>query len=78
MSDEMVDVIAVNIATGKVRFMAQNKTERNAYAIVNMAVMRRGVDEEFFVTVEAGKFKEGDSYSSNAGGEGREPAGGNR
>jgi len=66
MSDKLFDVIAVNMTTDRVRFMAQKKTKRNAEVIENMAVIRRGVDEEFFVTVEAGKFKEGDSYSSNA------------
>jgi hypothetical protein len=42
MKDEMFDVVAVNLDTDKVRFIAQNKTLRNAEAIVSMAVMRRG------------------------------------
>ena len=50
----MFDVIAVNLTTGKKRHIATDKTERNAEAIVEMAVMRRGVDEEFFTTVPAG------------------------
>lgn len=56
------DVVAVNIESRKVRLMAENKTERNADAIERMAVMRRGVEEEFFATVEHGKYKEGDIW----------------
>ena len=49
--NELFDVIAVNIKTGAERFMAEKKTEPNAEAIVAMAVMRRGVDEEFYKAV---------------------------
>jgi len=61
-TEPLFDVVAVNIQTNNVRFMAQGKTERNAEAIVNMAVHRRGVEEEFYTEVPAGKFKEGDDY----------------
>jgi hypothetical protein len=44
----LFDVEAVNIKTGEVRKLAENKTRENAEAIVKMAVMRRGVDEEFY------------------------------
>lgn len=60
---KLYDVVAVNIKTTKVRLMAENKTERNAEAIVNMAIMRRGVEEEFFTEVPGGKYKEGDLYN---------------
>lgn len=66
MGDKLFDVIAVNMETDKVRLMAKNKTRWNAEAIENMAIMRRGVDEEFFTVVEAGKFSEGDSYKFSA------------
>ena len=49
---QMFDVVAVNIDTGKERLLAENKTERNADAIVKMAIIRRGFEEEFFKTVE--------------------------
>lgn len=58
----MFDVIAVRIDTQKVRLIAENKTERNAEAIVKMAVMRRGVDVEFFTEVPRGSYAEGDTY----------------
>lgn len=58
----LYDVVAINIATGKVRLLAENKSEANAEAIVKMAVMRRGVDEECYAEVPAGKYKEGDNY----------------
>ena len=43
-------VVAVNIKTGARRVIESGKTERNAEAIVMMAVMRRGVEEEYFDT----------------------------
>jgi hypothetical protein len=49
----LFNVVAVNIKTGARRIIAERKTERNAEAIVDMAVMRRGVDEEFFTTEPA-------------------------
>ena len=49
--NELFDVIAVNIETGAERFMAEKKTKENAEAIITMAVMRRGVDEEFYKEV---------------------------
>lgn len=60
--NELFDVVAVSIRKGTVRFIDQNQTKANADAIVTMAVMRRGVDDEFFVACAAGKFKEGDKY----------------
>lgn len=56
------DVLAVNLATKAVRIIAADKTDRNAAAIIDMAVARRGVDEEFFTTAETGKYKDGDQY----------------
>jgi hypothetical protein len=48
------DVIAVNIKTGATRVIATKRTERNAETDVNLAIMRRGVTEEFFKIVPAG------------------------
>lgn len=62
MDNQLFDVVAVNMKTNKVRIIAAAKTERNAEAIENMAVQRRGVEEEFFNTVPNGKFKDGDDY----------------
>lgn len=45
------DVVAENIKTGERRFLANGKTEANADAISNMAVLRRGVEEEFYIVV---------------------------
>lgn len=58
----LYDVLAVNQETGMVRFMAQGKTERNAEAIIRMAVYHRGVDTEFYSAVTAGSYKEGDEW----------------
>jgi hypothetical protein len=60
---ELFDVVAVDIATRRVvALFGERKTLRNAEAIVNMAVMRRGVDEQFYAEVPTGKFKAGDVY----------------
>jgi len=56
------DVVAVNISTQKVRILAAQKSEENAEAIISMAVMRRGVGEEFYTEVPAGMYKEGDQW----------------
>lgn len=58
----MYDVLAVNHGTGRISIMAENKTQRNAEAIENMAIMRRGLEEDFYVTVPTGTFKEGDQW----------------
>ncbi len=47
----LYDVIAVHMETGAERLIASAKTERNADAIECMAVMRRGVETEFYKTV---------------------------
>ena len=56
------DVVAVNLESNQVRLLAQQKTKRNAEAIVNMAVIRRGVNEEFFAEVAHGLYLEGEVW----------------
>jgi hypothetical protein len=51
---QLYDVVAVDLKTKAVRVMDRNLTLENAEAYVSMAVMRRGVDEEFFKAVPAG------------------------
>lgn len=59
--EHLWDVIEVEIAAPhKVRLMATGKTEKNAQAIVDMAVTRRGCENHFFTTASAGKYKDGD------------------
>lgn len=60
----MFDVFEVDIATRKVRAMGTEKTERNAEAIERMAIMRRGNDSNFFVTVPAGLYADGDTFDA--------------
>lgn len=57
------DVVAVNNKTLEVRIIAPGELPQNADAIVSMAVMRRGLDEEFFAAVAEGKYKAGDKWS---------------
>ncbi len=56
----MLDVIEVEFKTHKVRVIGRNKSERNAEAVVSMAVMRRGVENSFFTMAPAGRYSDGD------------------
>ena len=59
----MFDVIEISISSQKVLgFIAENKPKRTAEKIEEMAVIRRGVEDSFYVVVEAGKYKIGDTY----------------
>ena len=59
----MQDVLAVNLKTKQVRLLTeQPQTPDNAEAFVMMAVIRLGVEEEFFVAVEAGTYREDETY----------------
>ena len=58
----LYDVAAVNIKTSVVRLIDQGKTKRNAEAVVLMAVMRRGVEEEFFAVAAAGIYADGEKW----------------
>lgn len=60
---EIYDVVAVDLKTSKVRIIAAKKSLENAESCVTTAVLRRGVDEEFFASVTSGKYKEGDQYN---------------
>ena len=56
------DVVAVEMKSLRVRLIAEGKSERAAEGIVNMAVMRRGVEVEFFAEVPAGSYSDGDLW----------------
>ena len=59
----MYDVVEVSTDTHKIlSVIAQQKTKKNAEAIVEMAVIRRGVKNSFYAVVESGKRKEGDDW----------------
>ena len=62
---ELFDVLEVDIETRIVRLMTDcPKNSKNAEAIEMMALMRRGTDSNFFVTVKAGRFSDGDKYDT--------------
>lgn len=62
---ERFDVIEIGLDKPyRVRVIAEDKSEQNAEAIVNMAVVRRGCDNQFFATVPAGRYRHGDIYES--------------
>ena len=59
----MYDVVVVKVAAPhRVRLMAEGLSERNAEAVVRMAVARLGVEEEFYSYVPAGELKDGDPW----------------
>lgn len=60
-----VDVVAVEIETSKILWIKPNKTEANAEAIIYMAVMRQGVEDRYFTTAPAGRFKVGEKFTHN-------------
>lgn len=62
IKEQKYDVVAVNLVTRQVRFMARSKSLRAAEAIVDMAVARRGVDKEFFADAPAGDYADGDTW----------------
>lgn len=62
MSAPLFDVLAINIKTGIIRLLDRGKTYPNAEAIVKMAIMRRGVDEEFYTEVRADVYAEGEKW----------------
>lgn len=53
MSEQLFNVEAVNIETGDVRIIAENKTRKDA--IETLAVMRLGVGDEFYRIAPAQK-----------------------
>lgn len=60
---ELRDVIAVDESTNKILWVERNKSERNAEAIITMAVMRQGCDDRFFTDAPCGKYNDGDEYA---------------
>ena len=63
MSGNVEDVIAVNIQSGTVRVFARNEPPSEAEAIIEMAVVRRGCDVEFFTSAPCGRYNDGDQYA---------------
>ena len=59
------DVVAVKFSGRTVRLIAEDKTLENAQAVVNMAVLRRGVEKEFYSEVPAGSYTDGDIWTGS-------------
>jgi hypothetical protein len=64
MSEQLYDVVAVDMHKNTVKLMGRKLDTRNAEANVEMYVIRRGVLSEFYVKVPHGKFKDGDIYTN--------------
>lgn len=67
MSRESFDVVAVSLKgePRKVRVFARDEDEENAEAVIKMAVMRRGVEEEFYTTTRPGAYNDGDIWKGS-------------
>jgi hypothetical protein len=59
---EMFDVVAVSLDNRNVLWTMGPRDERNAEAIIMMAVERQGVEDRFFTTCKPGKYAQGDHY----------------
>jgi len=67
MDRELLDVVAVEMNSGRVsEILAIAKSERNAEAIITMAVVRRGVDTHFYQEIPTASKKVGDSIYDQA------------
>jgi hypothetical protein len=62
MTKPLKDVVAVDLVNYKATVIATDRTSDNAQAVVKMAVLRRGCEENMFVAVPAGKWKTGDRW----------------
>jgi len=62
-NEVLFDVVAINLENHTVRVFYRNKDERNADAIINMAVIRRGVEKEFYVKTTPFQYNDGDKYT---------------
>ena len=60
---ELYDVVAVRMDVLTVRLIGEGKTLPNAEAVVKLAVMRLGVETEFYVEVPAGSYQEGEAWA---------------
>jgi hypothetical protein len=57
------DVLAVLIRSpNTVRILATNEDKESAEAIMKMAIMRRGVETEFYSVVTSGSYQEGQKW----------------
>ena len=58
----LFDVVAIRFDNLKVRLLAEGKTLENAEAVVKFAVIRRGMETEFYSEVPAGLYRDGDDW----------------
>ncbi len=60
---QLFDVVAINVVTGTRRSLALDKALDDAEAIIKMAVLRRGVNEEFYLAIPAEERKLGEGVT---------------
>ncbi len=63
--NDLFDVLEIRFDNGRVRVLDTNKTLRNAEAIRDMAVIRRGLDESFYSEAPAGMYHDGEKWQQD-------------
>jgi hypothetical protein len=58
------DVLAIRLDDYSVRFLAENENADDAEAIMNFAIIRRGLDEEFYAIRPHGEYKAGEKFGT--------------
>lgn len=63
----MFDVVKVEYLRepSRVTVIARDKDARNAEAVVSLAVMRQGVNGQFFAVVAPDRYRDGDEWLGN-------------
>lgn len=67
MTTARFDAVAVNIETSKVRIFERGASYKDAEAVCKMAIMRRGLDEEFYSVTPTLMYEAGDTFTDNGG-----------
>ena len=65
--NQLLDVVAVGITDGIIKWVytPHGETAMDAEAAINMAIMRQGVDTQFYTTVPRGTRVAGDKLMSD-------------
>jgi hypothetical protein len=63
----MFDVVSVRLLSRKVGLIARNKSEADADTVIEMAIKRQGLDDQFFAKAKAGLYRDNDPWKGPDG-----------
>jgi hypothetical protein len=63
MASPQFDVAAIEIANSNVLWVSGPHDAENAQAVINMAIMRQGVEDRFFSPCQHEQYKAGDKWT---------------